>query len=124
MEEMIAEHRVKATVDECYILTKRISESERLTLEFTGELDEDTGGFRSMTCEILQQRPVGTVLAGTLEFLDLTQGGALLQVYAMTADDGAATGGGAPSPQPAGEGLVRRVLDLVLTRLLDEGLLA
>ena len=124
MEEMIAEHRVKATVDECYTLTKRISESERLTLEFTGELDADTGGFRSMTCEILEESPVGRVLAGTLEFLELTQGGALLQAYAMNPDDGAPTGGGLPSPQPAGEALVRRVLDLALTRLLDEGLLA
>ena len=124
MEEMIAEHRVTATGDDCYLLTQRIAESESLALEFTGELNEDSGAFRSMTCDIQVHYPEGTVKVGSLEFLELTQGGTLFQVYEMGGDASPEADRQSGSPAPTDPGLVRRIEGLVLSELREEGLLA
>lgn len=128
MEEKIAEHRVNATVDDCYTLAEQVAGSEGILVEFTGNLDEDSGGFRSMTCDIQVQYPVGIVQVGSLDFLELTQETTLLQVYERLPDEAPGTSHGPPdgepdSPAPGTGSLVRAMMDLVLSGLRERGYL-
>ena len=128
MEEKIAEHRVNTTVDDCYLLAEQVAGSEGILVEFTGDLDEESGGFRSMTCDIQVQYPAGILQVGALDFLELTPESTLFQVYERVPDEVPEAGGGpgdgdSDSPVPGGGSLVRAMMDLVLGGLRERGFL-
>ncbi len=128
MEEKIAEHRVNATVDDCYMLAEQIAGAEDILVEFTGRLDEDSGGFSSMTCDIQVQYPQGIVQVGSLDFVELTQDTTMFQVYERLPDGapeagGGATDGTADSTVPGERNLIHAMMELVLSGLRERGFL-
>ena len=124
MDQVIGEHTVRATVDDCYVLARQVGEEEDLLLEFDGELDTESGAFFRVICGVDVSDNGRRVRIGSLDFTELPGDQTLFVAYErMEYDELEAPNSNERYVPPGETDYFRRVTAAVVRKLEAQGAL-